>query len=396
MKKNIKSLAIFGGNPTFTNVLPVGQLNLPDWESFERSFRGIFSRRYYTNHGPLAQELESRLSNFFGVAHVICTTNATIALMLAAKALELKGKVVLPAYTFIATAQSLTWSGLEPVFCDVDAETHMITAEAIEPLIDDNVSAILGVHLWGGACTPVDLEALASKYNINVYFDAAHAFGCSCAGVNIGNFGNLEVFSFHATKVLNAAEGGCICTNDTDLAKRLRNIRSSYGAGESVDVPVTCNGRMSEAQAAMALLALEEYPRIRQENKDRMDVYMQLLVDIPGIAFIQQKAEGAYNYQYVVVAVDSSLFGLDRDQLVAVLEAENILCRRYFFPGVHRSIPYSQNYPQYENALPVTDMLCNNVLQLPSGALVSLDDVRSICELIRFIYNNACLIKSKL
>lgn len=396
MKRTVSDLAILGGQPSFETPLPVGQLNFPDWDRFETAFRGIFDRRYYTNHGPLAQELEARLSDFLGVRHVVCMTNATIGLMIAAKALGIEGKVILPGFTFIATARSVSWAGLEPVFCDVDLDSHLMLADQVAPLIDNQVSAILGVHLWGNPDDPIALQELAHQHGLHLYFDAAHAFGCSRAGVPIGGFGRLEVFSFHATKILNAAEGGCVTTNDDELAARLRNVRSSYGAGEPVDIPLTGNGRMSEAQAAMALLSLDDYSDIRRRNKAYFELYTSLLEGLPGIRVQRPGAGNSSNYQYVVLAIDSDAFGLSRDSLVALLGAENVLSRRYFSPGLHRAFPYDEKYPQYRNALPNTDRLAESVMQLPSGQAMSLESIKTVCRIIELAHKDAPAIRDKL
>jgi len=385
-KSDIRDLAILGGVSAFQKKIPVGQLNFPEWVSFESSFRDIFSRQYYTNQGPLVEELESRLQDFLGVKHVVCMTNGTIALMVAAKALELKGKVICPAFTFVATAQSLSWAGLEPAFCDVNPKTHQISVDNAASLIDDNVSAILGVHLWGNSCNPDLLHEIAHKNNLHLYFDAAHAFGCTFSGVAAGNFGALEVFSFHATKVLNAAEGGCVCTNDDYLASRLRNIRSSYGAGSPVNIPLTGNGRMSEAQAAMALLSLEDYPQILERNQTFFKLYDEFVKDIPGLRLIHPAENDTSNYQYIVIEVSQDKFGISRDLLLKVLNAENVIARKYFFPGLHKIVPYCEEFPEYLNTLPITDKLCERVMQLHSGQDVNRDSIYTICEIIRLIH----------
>ncbi len=188
-------------------MLPVGQLYFPDWDRYQTAMRGIFDRRYYTNHGPLVERLEGMLQEFLDVKHAICVTNATIGLMMAAEALDLSGKVLMPSFTFIASAQSLSWAGITPVFCDVNRRTHQIDIDKIERLLDDEVSGIMGVNLWGGACDPLSLERFSRSHNLRLYFDSAHAFGCEVGDRKIGGFGELEVFSFHATKILNATTG---------------------------------------------------------------------------------------------------------------------------------------------------------------------------------------------
>lgn len=387
--------ALFGAPPAFVEPLPIGQLYFPSWERYEQAFKGIFARQYYTEYGPLNQQLEQQLQQFLGVKHAICVTNATVALMMLANALELKGKVIMPSFTFIASAQSLSWAGLEPVFCDVDPDTHQLDLKQVAALIDKDVSAIMGVHLWGGACQPKALTELAAAHGVQLYFDAAHAFGCAVDGVRIGNFGRAEVFSFHATKILSATEGGCICTNDDELAARLRTMRSSAGAGKPVEVTKTVNGRMSEAQCAIALMSLEDFPANQQNNETLYRLYAARLAEIPGLHLVQPGGVSFSNYQYLVCRLEEREFGLSRDVLIALLKAENVNARRYFYPGVHRSIPYAQQLPQYLARLPHTDSLSATCFQLPIGALVSTQGVERVCEILSRAHHAAQLISRR-
>jgi len=202
MNNGEKNFAILGVKPKFDKPIPIGQLYFPTWDRYEASFRGIFERQYYINNGPLLTELEDKLQQFLGVKHAICVSNATFGLMMAVDAMELTGKVVMPSFTFIASAQSLSWAGIEPIFCDVNSATHQIAIDKLDALIDDQVTGIMGVNLWGGACDPVALEQYAEAKGLKLYFDSAHAFGCVVDNTKIANFGSLEVFSFHATKIL--------------------------------------------------------------------------------------------------------------------------------------------------------------------------------------------------
>lgn len=387
-------LAILGAAPAFEQSLPVGQLYFPEWSAYEAAMRGIFERQYYTNQGPLTQQLEQVLQERLGVRHAICVTNATIGLLMAADALGLRGKVITPAFSFIATSQSLTWAGLEPLFCDVDPLTHQLDPARVEELLKDNdVSAILAVNLWGDVCAHDRLLQLAERRGVPLYYDSAHAFGCAVQGRSVGNFGDLEVFSFHATKVLSAAEGGCVCTNNDELAARLRNIRSSYGAGHPVHVSRTANGRMSEAQAAIALLSLDNFAQTLERNRDIFSAYRDALAGLPGLRLIEPQAVSVTNYQYVVCEIDAECFGLSRDELQAVLRAENVLARRYFYPGIHRCTPYDERYPQVAERLPVTEALCTKVLQLPIGQPIDVTGARLIGQIVRTAQEQATSIR---
>jgi dTDP-4-amino-4,6-dideoxygalactose transaminase len=380
MKTN--NFALFGAKPAFDKPLPIGQLYFPSWERYEAAFRGIFERQYYNNNGPLHEELEEKLQQFLGVKHAICVSNATFGLMMLADAMELKGKVILPSFTFVASAQSLSWAGLEPVFCEIDLDTHKIALDRVEALIDDEVSAIMGVNLWGGACKSKALWELANAKGVQLYFDSAHAFGCEVDGIKIANFGRAEVFSFHATKILSATEGGCICTNDDDLAARLRSIRPSYGADKPVSIVRVANARMSEAQAAIALMSLEDFPVNQKNNETLYRLYGTQLKNIAGLKLIKPDGVSFSNYQYLVCVVDEREFGLSRDLLIELLKAENVVARRYFYPGVHRSIPYVNELPQYLNSLKNTDSLSETCIQFPIGALVTAEGVERICDIL--------------
>lgn len=393
----LDSLALLGGKPAFDNAVPVGQLYFPEWLDYVEAMRGIFERQYYTNQGPLVCKLETALQERLGVRHAICVANATIGLMMAADALQLKGRVITPAYSFIATSQSLTWAGLEPLFCDVDVLSHQLDPEQVEhALQDEAVGAVLAVNLWGDVCDHKELARLAARRGVPLYFDSAHAFGCEVSGRSVGGFGALEIFSFHATKVLSAAEGGCVCTNDDALAARLRNIRSSYGAGTPVHVSRTVNGRMSEAQAAIALLSLKEFPMVLEHNRGLFTTYQAGLQDMAGLRLLQPTAVSQTNYQYVVCEIDAEVFGLDRDQLQAVLRAENVLARRYFYPGIHRCTPYLEQFPDVPAKLPVTEALCDRVLQLPIGQVVDAAGVQRITSIVRAAHTNAQAVRAVL
>lgn len=387
-------LAVLGNRaPAFATPLPVGQLNFPGWDDYEHQFRALFKRQYYTNQGPLVEELEALLADRLGTRHAICITNATLGLIMAAEALKISGPVVLPSFTFIASAQSVQWAGLDPLFCDIDPDTHHLDPAKLEELlVHQRVGAVMAVNLWGGSCNPTQLSNICGRYGVPIYFDSAHAFGCNTSGGPIGSFGRAEVFSFHATKVLSAGEGGCITTNDDELAERLRNIRSSYGIRHPVEVFRTANGRMSEAQAAMALMGLKDFDQIVTRNRAQHETYRQQLAGLPGFQVLVPQGVENSNFQYLVCQVDTQLFGLDREQLHQSLRAENVLARRYFSPGAHRCPPFSALGAH----MPATDTVCGRILQLPLGARVNLEDVGRICDLLHDCHRYAGLIRDKL
>jgi dTDP-4-amino-4,6-dideoxygalactose transaminase len=345
--------------------------------------QGIFDREYYTNHGPVVQELEARLEATLGVRHALTVTNATVGLYLVARALGLEGaKVILPAFTFIATAQALSWAGAEVLFCDVDLATHHLSNATLDRALRDDVDAVVGVNLWGGACEAAALGAWAVEHGAEVFFDSAQAFGCTTSDRPIGGFGQAEVFSFHATKVLSATEGGCITTNNDELAERIRNMRSNYGIRSAREVSLTINARMSEAQAAVALLSLEDLAANVSHNVGLRESYHAGLGSVPGLVIRDPVGVVSSNSQYLVCEVDEREFGMSRDVLLRVLAAEGVAARRYHYPGVHRTMPYCDGHGPPAMVLAATDELCGKIIQLPVGARVGTDDVARISAVI--------------
>ncbi|MEM8571460.1 MAG: DegT/DnrJ/EryC1/StrS family aminotransferase [Pseudomonadota bacterium] len=381
----MKSLSILtDAAPAFDRPIPVGQLYFPSWERYEAAMRGIFEREYYNNNGPLLSELEAQLRVFFGTKHAICVGNATFGLMMVAEALGLKGRVILPSFTYISSAVSVAWSGAKPLFCDVEPDTHQIDPNRIEDLLAHNsdISAIMAVNLWGDAADIPALQDLSDRYDVPLFFDSAHAAGCAFGARPIGGFGRAEVFSFHATKALGAAEGGCITTDGDALAARLRGIRPSYGSEPSSEPYRVINSRMSEAQAAIALMNLDDFEAIRARNKRLFTAYAEGLSGIEGLRVLHPTRVSKSNYQYAVCDVNAERFGVSRDLLMAALQAENVQARRYFYPGIHRSAEFGTDPNPATPPLPVTETLCAECLQLPLGAKTDEDTVELICALI--------------
>jgi dTDP-4-amino-4,6-dideoxygalactose transaminase len=344
--------------------------------------RGIIDRQYYTNHGPLVRELETRLESFLRVKNAVTVTNATVGLYLAYLGLGLEGKILMPSFTFVAAAQAAVLAGLDPVFCDVDPSTHQMTPASAERALEARVSAVCPVNLWGGA---VDVPALgdwARSHDVPLIFDSAHGFGVERTEGKLGRFGRAEIFSFHATKIMAATEGGCVCTDDDELAERIRNMRSNYGIRRPMSVRLTVNARLSEAQGAIALLNLEGIDSHTANNRAIFESYRSALETVPGVRLVEPSNVSRSNYQYVVLEIAEDLYGMSRDLLWSVLRAEGVRARRYFKPGIHRSVPFDTLYPQYVGALPVTDSLCGTVMQLPIGARVTTEDAERIGGLI--------------
>ncbi len=388
LKERPTDLAIAGAPAAFGSALHVGKPNIGSEETLLERFRDLFDRRWLTNNGPYAQEFGSRLAQFLGVKHCIPTCNATVALEIAVRASGMQGEVIVPSFTFVATAHALQWQQITPVFCDVAEDCHNLDTGQIEKLITPKTSGIIGVHVWGKACDVDGLSRIARRHNLGLLYDAAHAFGCSSNGRMIGNFGVAEVFSFHATKFLNSFEGGAIATNDDDLAARIRLMINFGFAGFDNVVHIGTNGKMSEVSAAMGLTSLESMDDFISVNKRNYETYVKELAGIAGLSLMGWDEAEKNNYQYVVVEIDSSATGIHRDELLTILNAENVIARRYFYPGCHRMEPYRSLFPDTHLRLPRTEALVQRVLVLPTGTAISHTDVLAVCSIVRTALRN--------
>lgn len=392
----MEKLAIFGGAPRFAEPLHVGRPNIGNREALFARLNDMLDRDWLTNNGPLVQEFEHRLADYLGVKHVICMCNATIALEIAIRAMGMTGEVIVPSFTFVATAHALQWQEITPVFCDIDPRTHTIDPSCVERLITPRTTGIIGVHTWGRACDVVALEEIAKRRNLSLLFDAAHAFGCSHDGQMIGGFGQAEVFSFHATKFFNTFEGGAVVTNDDDLAIKIRLMKNFGFAGYDNVIYVGTNGKMTEVSAAMGLTGLESLDFFVETNCHNYYAYREDLAEVSGITIIDFSKTEKCNYQYVVLEVDQTQAGLSRDELVRVLHAENVLARRYFYPGCHQMEPYRSYYPNAGLLLPETEKLTQRVMLLPTGTAVGAHEIAIVCEIIRAALANSREVRGEL
>lgn len=382
-KINVEDFAILGCQPAFEQTLHVGRPNIGNRERFLERVSKILDCNWLTNHGPFVKELEEALAARVGAPHCISMCNGTIALEIAIRALGLQGEVILPSFTFIATAHALQWQQITPVFCDIDPATHNMDPEAIEKLITPRTSGIIGVHVWGRPCNVEALDQVARRHKLKLLFDSAHAFGCSYRGKMIGGLGHTEVFSFHATKIINSFEGGAILTDDDELANKMR-LMSNFGFvdRDKVIYPGT-NGKMIEVCAAMCLTSLESHEDFVRANEHNYEVYKSEIDNIPGISMIKYDKTESCNFQYIVTEVDDSVCPLNRDQLVDILIAENVLARKYFWPGCHRMEPYRSYSPNASLLLPNTEEVARRVMLLPTGTAVKTEQIQKICNLIR-------------
>ena len=359
----------------------VTQPSLPPLEEFIPYLEQIWENKVLTNCGPFHQELEEALCNYLGVEHIALFTNGTIALVTALQSLRVTGEVITTPYSFVATSHSLLWNSIKPVFVDIEPDTLNIDPQKIEASITPQTTAILAVHCYGHPCNVDAIQKIADTYNLNVIYDAAHAFGVKCHCGSVLNHGDLSVLSFHATKVFNTFEGGAIICPDAESKARIDQLKNFGHAGEINVVAPGINGKLSEFNAALGLLQLEYIDEAIAKRKAIDETYRRRLSEVTGIQCLQDSGELVANYAYFPILVDDSYF-LSRDALYDYLKTKGIHPRRYFYPLIsefpmYRGLPSSNS-----ERLPLALSAASQVLCLPIYPDLSLDIVETICRLI--------------
>jgi dTDP-4-amino-4,6-dideoxygalactose transaminase len=367
-------------------LLHVGSPNLGPREIFDGYIDRIYESGWLTNDGPLVREFEQAVARRLGVRHCVAMCNGTIALEIAIRALELSGEVIVPSFTFVATAHALSWQGLDVVFADIDPDTHNLDPRSVEAAITGRTTGIIGVHLWGRPA-PIDaLQAISDRHGLALLFDAAHAFACTNNGIPVGGNGRAEILSFHATKFFNTFEGGAIVTNDDDLAAKAKLMRNFGFAGYDTVIYPGTNGKMSEVAAAMGLTNLVVLDDVVDGNLQTQVRYAAALKDIDGISLLHPVPGERTNHQYVIAMVRD---GADvRDRVLAALHDDGVLARKYFWPGVHRMQPYAPDRG-VARSLPVTEWVADRILVLPGGPGLGPIDISRVCSTIGQVLGNA-------
>lgn len=362
--------------------MKIGQYNLPAWDKFEKMVDGIFDRQYYTNHGPLLTKLENEMEAFFNVKHAICMTNSDIAKMITLKALDITGEVLVPAFSNISNAQSTIWSSLTPRFYD-NSDAKSFNGIPNQRNLTKNTSAIIGTANFGDAEHFNELIEFSKENNLKLILDSEDIIGQEYKNIKQGGFGNVQIFSFNEkSSILNGSDGACVATNDDILAARLRNIRSSYGARQKVDIPYTGNGRMSEIQAGLILLSIEEYETNKERNKEHFDEYLSNLQDLSYCKIIEPSLEvnSNLNYQKVILKIiDTNLAKI------------NSLKSKLKELGVDDSFINFCRHPLTFDELHDCNLsikLKNSLIELPNNANVSKKSIKQLCEAIKEFLSN--------
>lgn len=347
---------------------------LPPQEEYNAILKRAWDNVWLTNRGDLVKELETKLKNHLNVPSIIATTNGTLPLQIAIKALELRGEIITTPFSYIATTSSIIWEGCKPIFVDIHPEYLTIDETKIEAAITSKTSAILATHVFGNPCNVEVIETIAKKYGLKVIYDAAHCFGVTYKGNSIFNYGDVSTCSFHATKLFHTGEGGALFCNEIDLFNKLfyhhnfghKTAESFYGLG--------LNAKMSELQAAMGLAVLPYMKDILKERKRVVDSYNQLL-DFSNLKKITIREETAWNYSYYPVIFKNEA---DLLNIVAKLNKKNIFPRRYFYPSLN-TIEYTKG-----KSMPISEDISKRVLCLPLYKELSTEEIAFICDVISF------------
>ncbi|MBU0599310.1 DegT/DnrJ/EryC1/StrS family aminotransferase [bacterium] len=387
----MKKLAILGGKPIFKNYLPIAFPSLPPFKEVEDKFKEVFLSGMITN-AKYVRSLEEKIANYLNVKYVVCVANCTSGLILSLKALKLKGKVIVPSFTFFATAHTLSWNNLTPTFVDCHRETFNINVSFLEEKIDQETSAIMPVHIFGNPVLVEEINKIAQKYSLKVIYDAAHAFGSRYNNSPLAGYGEVEVFSLSPTKPLVAGEGGVVVTNNKEIAEAITMGRDYGNPGDYHCKMVGLNARMTEVNAITALKNLELFPERLAKRKEIANFYISNLKDIPGISFQKIEVNASSCYKDFAIIIDEERFGLNRDELALVLERENISSRKYFFPPVHKQEIYKSKDIPLEG-LENTNFISDHILCLPLFAQMKEEEMLSIGEVIKEAHQNTSLIK---
>jgi dTDP-4-amino-4,6-dideoxygalactose transaminase len=357
----------------------VTQPYLPPLEEFYPYLQKIWDNKILTNGGPFHQQLEKALCEYLN--HLALFSNGTIALLTALQALRITGEVITTPYSFVATAHSLLWNGIKPVFVDVDPDTLNLDPKKIEAAITPQTTAIMPVHCYGHPCDVEAIQKIADNYNLKVIYDAAHAFGVENSKGSVLNYGDLSVLSFHATKVFNTFEGGAIICPDAKTKLRIDQLKNFGFVDEVTVVAPGINGKMSEVNAAFGMLQLQSVDDSIARRKQIDEDYRTLLADVKGIVCLKDAGETRANYSYFPILISED-FGLSRDELYQKLKDNGVFARRYFYPVI-TDFPMYRGLPSaHRDNLPVANRAAERVLCLPIYPNLCDDDVKRVVQLI--------------
>lgn len=354
---------------------------LPTLEEYIAELRDVWENQWLTNYGPKHQQLEAELKKYMDVENISLFTNGHLALQVALRALELNGEIITTPFTYASTTHAIVECGCTPVFCDIDPVTLTLDPEKVEALITEKTCAILAVHVYGTVCDEYELRKIADKHGLKLIYDAAHAFGVKVNGKGVGAMGDISMFSFHATKVFNTIEGGCLTYSDPALKKKIEAICSfGFEKGNDNAVYVGTNAKMTEVSAAMGLCNLRHVDEAFSSRGKLFSCYNTRLGGIDGVQLICEQKGVETNYSYYPVIFDRNCLCTDRDAIAVALNEHDIIPRKYFTPLTSDFNCYHDRFAHGDT--PVADRVARDVLVLPLYADLSEEDCNRICDII--------------
>ena len=364
------------------DTIQVTRSSMPSFEEYCEEIKKLWDSHWLTNMGVEHQELQRELEAFLDCPHVVLYTNGHLALENAIAAMHLPkgGEVITTPFTFASTTHAISRNGLVPVFCDVDPDDYTLDADKIESLITEKTVAIVPVHVYGNICDVEKIDSVAKKHGLKVIYDAAHAFAVKYKGISAANFGDVSMFSFHATKVFNTIEGGAVCVRDDDLVPILNDMKNFGIRGPEHIVYIGGNAKMSEFQAAMGICNLRHIDGEIKKRKQIVELYRNRLSGISGIILCDPQRDVEPNYAYFPVVFDG--FGATRDDVFATLGNQGIIARKYFYPLVNSTEAYEGLPTSGKEKTPIAAYLADRVLTLPLYADLSPEDADRICDII--------------
>lgn len=359
---------------------------LPSLDGFSGRLEEIWSAGWLTNAGEQHERLTQAIREYLRVPEVSLFNNGTIALLAAMRTLGLRGEVITTPFTFPATPHAITWSGASPVFCDIDPVRLTLDPARVEEAITPRTTGILAVHVYGIPCDVDGLQAVADRHGLKLVYDAAHAFGAGVNGVGIGNFGDVSMFSFHATKLFHSAEGGALTCGTAERRLAIDQVKNFGILNQEQVGPVGINGKMTELQAALGLAVLECVPQELRRRQAIIERYRERLTGIEGVTLVTEPEGVESSRQYFVVRIDSRAFGCSRDVVFDRLKEYNVFARKYFYPlctdyECYRDLPSSS-----PGLLPVANEAVRQVLCLPLYGELPLTAVDIICTIIEDVH----------
>ena len=360
----------------------VTESSLPKFEEYVEEIQSIFESKWLTNMGEKHKILENKLKEYLDIKNISLFTNGHLALMVAIQAMNFPegGEVITTPYSFSSTTHAIVQNGLKPVFCDIDEKNYTIDVNKIEDLITEKTVAILPVHVYGHVCDVEKIDKIAKKHNLKVIYDAAHVFGVKYKGKSIAEYGDVSMFSFHATKVFNTIEGGALVYNDENLKSYIDKLKNfGINGPENVEY-IGINAKMNEFCAAMGICNLRHIDEELNKRSLVYNRYIERLNKVPGITISNEQKNVKPNFAYFPVIFDKEIFGKNRDEVMEELKSENIFSRKYFYPLINDYECYKNEYDS--KLTPIAKRISDNVLTIPMYADLSLEDVDRICDII--------------